>query len=61
MGDFRKKYPAGEKILARKYIHLRESYVGPLVPRPMPFASRGPSEEVRRFPPVRLGYVTKVS
>ena len=29
--------------------------------RPIRFGSRGPSEEVRRFPPVRLGYIAEVN
>ena len=62
MGDFRKKYPTGEKKFLQGNIYLGPlQMVGPLVPRPMRFASRGPREKVRRFPPVRLGYVTEVN
>ena len=49
------------KNFCREIYTWLSQMVGPLVPRPIRFGSRGPREEVRRFPPVRLGYVTEVS
>ena len=61
MGDFRKKYPAGEKNYCKEIYTWGSQMLGPLVPRPIRFGSRGPSQKVRRFPSVRLGYVTEVN